>query len=264
MVGRVILAGALAIFPILLILRYFHSRDVHPEPRRVLWGTFWLGVLGIVPVILVGIPVVFLAPRTSSVTMAALYSAFVSAAIPEEALKLWVIRGYCARQRSFDEPMDGIVYGVTAALGFAALENIIYVWGSGWAVALLRAFTSIPLHAAAGAIIGHAVAQARFGPVRRFTVWKGFLKAVLLHGLYDYGLIAMELYASRPIVPASYIGDQLYIFLLLLVFVVLIGSVVWTIRTTRRLRSQQLMSELAREAAARSAASNGDSSMRGV
>jgi len=262
MVGRVILSGALAILPILLILRYFRTRDVQPEARRVLRSTFWLGVLSIVPVILIGVPVILLAPRTASITLAALYSSFVGAAIPEEALKLWVIRGYCARQTSFDEPMDGIVYGVTAALGFAALENIIYVWGSGWTVALLRAFTSIPIHAATGAILGHAVARAQFGPAGRFTVWKGFLSAVAVHGLYNYGLIAMELYANRPVLPASYLGDQVYIFLLLLVFVVLIGSVVWTIRTTRRLRSQQLMSKLAQEAAARPAASDEDSGRR--
>jgi len=246
MISRLVVTAAFALIPILLLLRYFRTRDVHPEPRRVLRQTFWLGVLSVIPVILLALPFTFFVPRSSSVTVTALYLAFLTAAIPEELLKLLVVTRFCARRPSFDEPMDGIVYGVTAALGFAALENILYVWDSGWTTALLRAFTSIPIHAATGAMIGYAVARARFGPAKRFTVWKGFLAAVLVHGLYDYGLIAMELYADSAVLSDEAIGDQIYV-CFLLVLVILIGSVVWTIRTTRRLRSRQLIAEQMRE-----------------
>jgi len=252
MIGRLILTATLALVPILLLLRYFYARDVHPEPRRVLRKTFGLGVLSLIPAVLLALPSVLLEPRFSSVTLAALYAAFVGAAIPEEALKLLVVRGYCARQSSFDEPMDGVVYGVTAALGFAALENVLYVWESGWTTALLRAFTAVPIHAATGAMIGHAVALARFGPPRRHAVWRGFTNAVAVHGLYNFGLIAFELHANRPVLPGHHDDEQVYIFLLLLVFVILLGSVIWTIRTTRQLHSQQVARELAREAASRS------------
>jgi len=249
MIGRLTLAVTLALVPILLILRYFHTRDVHPEPRRVLRVTFALGVASVIPAILLEFLSGWPELPFPSVMLAALYTAFLGAAIPEEALKLAVVRGYCARQSSFDEPMDGVVYGVTAALGFAALENVFFVWRAGWTTAVLRAFTAVPLHAATGAMIGHAVAQARFDLSGRSAIFRGFLGAVVVHGLYDFGLIAIALRADLPEAPGDETNSLVALCLMLLVFAVLIGSIRWVLRTTRRLRAQQLEEESADEIA---------------
>jgi RsiW-degrading membrane proteinase PrsW (M82 family) len=243
MVARAFLTALCTVLPVILLLRYFYTRDLHREPRAVLWKTFVLGILSILPAVLLGVILTIVKPGFSSIAWAALYEALVIAAIPEEALKLLVIRAYSARQRCFNEPMDGLVYGATAALGFAMLENAIYVLNGGWTVALMRAFTAVPMHAACGAILGNAVAQARFGPAKRGAVRKGFCSAVALHGLYDFGLIGIVMIANQPGEPEGTGAGAQVLALLALAAAVLIGAVIWTLRTVRRLRSQQMVGD---------------------
>lgn len=256
MFARVFLTALCTVLPVILLLRYFYTRDLHREPRAVLWKTFVLGILSILPAVLIGVILTVVKPRFSSIAWAALYEALLIAAIPEEALKFLVIRVYSARQRCFNEPMDGLVYGATAALGFAVLENAIYVLSGGWTVALMRAFTAVPMHAACGAILGNAVAQARFGPAKRSAVWNGFASAVALHGLYDFGLIAIVMLADQPGVPEGTSAGAQMLALLALAAVVLIGAVIWTLRSVRRLRSQQMVGDRVSQRATEAAATD--------
>ncbi len=259
MIARSLATALCTALPIILILRYFYSRDLHREPRAVLARTFMYGLLSIVPAVLIGLGLSAVRPGSASIALAALYEAFVIAAIPEEGLVLLVIRGYSARQPSFDEPMDGLVFGVTAALGFAALENAIYALNGGWTTALVRAFTAVPMHAACGAILGNAVAQSEFDPAKRGAIRKGFLAAVTVHGLYDFGLIAVMLLADQPAVPGGDNRGGTMLGLLALVGIVLIGAVIWTLRTMRRLRSQQLATDRVLRRTEESGASDGPS-----
>jgi len=181
-----------AVVPALLLMRYFYIRDLNPEPRGTLVATFVLGVLTVIPLIPLSLSLRWLTQYIASPLLLASYAAFLCAAIPEELLKFVVIERYCTRQKAFDEPMDGIVYGATASLGFAALENIMYVWSGGWYVAVLRAFTAVPAHACFGAIMGYHVGRARLGLAPPSSRWKGLFLAVLLHGLYDLPLFLMR------------------------------------------------------------------------
>lgn len=197
-----------------------------------------LGLLSTVPVIVLAFPLDRFHPRFGGPLQLALYEAFILAAIPEELLKLLVIRLYSARRRSFDEPMDGVVYGATAALGFAALENALYVMDGGWMTALVRAVSAVPMHAAAGAILGYGVARRRFSSSGRAAVWTAWGAAVLVHGLYDFGLLGTAKLAESA--EGSAKEGLAILGLLLLALVVLIGSISWTLRTVRRLRRDQL------------------------
>jgi RsiW-degrading membrane proteinase PrsW (M82 family) len=175
--------------------------------------------------------------------LAALYHAFAVAAIPEELLKLSVVALYCARRVSFDEPMDGVVYGATAALGFAALENVLYVVGGGLAVALARSVTAVPMHAIMGAILGHYIARSRFLlEGRRLDIWKGWAIATLVHGLYDFGPMAILRLAEEETPLAG--RGLLFVALLLLFLGVLITSGLSMRRLVRRLRTEQLEVQL--------------------
>ena len=239
MTGRPILAAVLTALPVFVLLRYFYRKDVHPEPRALLVKTFLLGIVLIAPLYPVAYLLALLAPTASAPWVAAAYEAFVLAAIPEELLKFVVLRAYAARRPAFDEPMDGIVYGATAALGFAAFENALYVWEGGWITALVRAFTSVPMHAACGAILGYFVARSVFEGGGRRALWTGFAWAVLAHGIYDFGLmapVAVWIRQAEKGVPVS-TGA---IWLMLLTVAALGISVVWTVRTVRRLRRGQL------------------------
>jgi RsiW-degrading membrane proteinase PrsW (M82 family) len=226
-----------AIVPSLLLVAYFHSRDVYPEPFRATWLTFGLGVLSVLPVLAVGVPVNRLlagfGPDNAYLSGAA--GAFLSAAIPEECCKFLVVYFYAARHKAFDEPMDGVVYGVVASLGFATLENIMYTSHGGLMVAVLRAVTAVPGHAFYGAVMGYFVGQARFnqGPGRGWLIVQALVWPILLHGLYDLplfimGTLRLELFTAG------------FFVLLGLTLAVLAFSGVWAVVLTRRLRREQI------------------------
>lgn len=182
-----------ALFPGLVLLVWFRNSDKFPEPWPVVFRTFALGVFSVIPIMVAGS---FLKPWLGAVPDTALahagYTAFVLAALPEECFKFLVLVLYSARHMEFDEPMDGIVYGVAVSLGFASLENILYVSKGGLSVALLRAVTSVPGHAMMGAVMGYFVGLCLVKPGRRFALLTAALVfPMIIHGMYDFPLMWM-------------------------------------------------------------------------
>ncbi len=184
-----------SVLPSLLLLWYILSRDVYREPARIILATFLLGLGATLPVVLLAGAVETL------IDIAAMEGpfadgfsrAFLSAAAPEELCKFLVLFFYTSRRREFDEPMDGVVYGVTASLGFATLENILYVAEGGLPVAMVRAATAVPGHAMLGAIMGYYISRARFNPLARKThLLQALAIPILLHGLYDFPLLSLD------------------------------------------------------------------------
>lgn len=246
----IVVAAIGAILPSLLLLRYFYKRDLNPEPRGVLAKTFVFGVLIVVPVLIVALPLMALWPASKSPVLYAIFAAFVCAAIPEEFFKFLVVTRYSARNPAFDEPMDGVVYGVTASLGFATLENILYVADGGWPIALSRAFSAVPMHAFLGAILGYYVGQAKLVEQSGVSARRGLWIAVLLHGLYDFGLLTVSQMAKQGTFdvnepPVEQIG--LALGMLLIALVVLIVAGVWAWRIVRKLRRDQLRGKSRRD-----------------
>jgi RsiW-degrading membrane proteinase PrsW (M82 family) len=231
----IVLAIICAIVPSLLLIWYFYKRDLNPEPREVLIKTFLLGILIVLPVMIFVFPLLLFRPQLNHPMLAGLYCAFLCAAVPEEFFKFLVVTRYSARNPAFDEPMDGVVYGATASLGFATLENILYVAQGGWIVAVARALTAVPCHACLGAILGYYVGQARFKSGRKVSAWLGLLIATVLHALYNFPLFATRgLYKD--------LSGQLGLVLGLLVFflAVFVFEIVWTLRIIQRLRREQV------------------------
>jgi len=223
-----------AVVPSLLLMWFFHARDVFREPPKVLWATFFLGVLTIPGVLLVVLPFEGLVgleeinePYTQGFS-----TAFLHAAVPEEFFKFLVLYFYARRNPAFDEPADGIVYGVASSLGFATLENIMYVVGGGIGTAVMRAFTAVPAHAFFGAIMGYFVGQARFRPHERGKLIAAALFwPMLLHGLYDAPLLTLKAMGEATSAVLPLLGAFL---------VVLVWTSVWALRLAGRLREEQL------------------------
>ena len=191
--------GGSAIVPSLLLLWYIYARDRNPEPRGLLLKTFLLGAAICVPVIPVAMWMEDMGQALAvGIWGSALVQAFLGAAIPEELFKYLVLRQYVWNKPAFDEPLDGVVYGATASLGFATLENILYVSDGGLGVAALRALTAVPGHAFTGVVMGAFLGRARFtqDPQERFGLLAaGFGWAVLLHGAYDTFLMTETAFA---------------------------------------------------------------------
>jgi RsiW-degrading membrane proteinase PrsW (M82 family) len=225
------IALVLAVVPSALILRYFVRRDQFPEPRRAIAITFAWGVGSIVPAVILAL-VLLLAidaafgDRVTDPWLRGAGIAYFGAAMPEELFKFAVLYFYCRRLNDFDEPMDGIVYGVAASLGFATLENILYVVDGGFEIALVRAFTAVPGHALLGVIMGFYFGLAHFEQERRqLLLWAAYLSPVIFHGLYNTVLLAPEEGAATGWA--------------LLVFVVMAVEIWYARRLHRRLRRDQ-------------------------
>jgi RsiW-degrading membrane proteinase PrsW (M82 family) len=172
-----------------VLVRYYYRQDrLRPEPKRLVLRVFLFGLLSA----LVAIPLELLVGQLQRAfdpggIWLPLFKAFVVAGLVEESLKLTVVRMTAFRTEAFDEVMDGVVYTVVAGLGFACLENILYVLGGSLATALVRAVTAVPLHAAASGLMGYWLGLARFAPSRSAALMaRGLGAGVGLHGLYDF------------------------------------------------------------------------------
>jgi RsiW-degrading membrane proteinase PrsW (M82 family) len=234
MLDLIILLAAVA--PALIVLRIFIRWDLFPEPTRVIVATFFWGMASIVPVVLVGF---FFFEQLQSIQdpfWQPVAVAFLGAAIPEELAKFAVLYFFCMRHSHFDEPMDGLVYGMTASLGFAALENIFYLMdaGDGWVeLALLRGFLSVPSHGLDGAIMGFFAGLARFEPQRAKRWWFLALAAPMaLHGMYNVPLFMVDITE-----PAG--EDEPQGFLILLPLLVVAIELIWAVYLFRRLNRDQ-------------------------
>jgi RsiW-degrading membrane proteinase PrsW (M82 family) len=174
-------------------LWYFYRRDrVEPEPRRLVLRVFLYGGLSAIPAGLVEVPF-------AVITGAPLAVAVIAAPVVEELAKLAVVHWTMYRHREFDEPMDGIVYAAAAALGFATVENVLYVatasraaedsavWGHVAGVAVARAVLSVPGHVLFSGMWGYALGVARFsGPAKgRRLVRNGVFAAISLHAVFN-------------------------------------------------------------------------------
>ncbi|MCU1278374.1 MAG: hypothetical protein JWM53_1920, partial [bacterium] len=116
----------------------------------------------------------------------------------EEISKFLAVRLFVYRNKEFNEPLDGIIYAAAAALGFASLENVLYVidWHTGhvqWAALGIRSLLALPGHVIFATTWGYALGRQKFDP--SYRVWPMVALAALLHGLYDFLLM------NRPTQP---------------------------------------------------------------
>jgi RsiW-degrading membrane proteinase PrsW (M82 family) len=118
--------------------------------------------------------------------------AFVIAALVEEFGKRWVVHKVAYGHQAFDEVHDGVLYTIVASLGFACLENILYSVNEP-SIAIIRAFTAVPMHALASGLMGYYLGMAKFAAeeaVKRTLFRQGLTVAVVFHGVYDFFLMS--------------------------------------------------------------------------
>ena len=217
---------ALAIAPGLAICIYIFYRDTHDkEPALNLLMSFFWGMLTIIPALILELSTSGL---TDNSIVGIIINAFVFVALAEEFSKYLALRWYSFRQRSFDEPLDGIIYSVMVSMGFATLENIFYAFQFGLSTAMLRIFTAVPAHATFGILMGYYVGKAKFDFVnRKALLFKGVLAATIAHGFYDAFLFMNENTSIHQYISKDLAG--------LLLFAGAISSLVVAVIFSRRL-----------------------------
>ena len=183
-----ILLASLA--PVFIILFYIYFRDKYEkEPLGMLVKALLLGIFIVIPVIFVERVLMNLMPQSSKVVEAA-YHAFVVAASTEELFKFLALYLLVWKSPNFNEKFDGIVYAVFVSLGFAGVENVLYVMDGGMQTALTRAITAVPAHAIFGITMGYYLGIARmYQELKSKYLIRALLVPILLHGIYDFILM---------------------------------------------------------------------------
>ena len=187
----------LAFAPGAFWLWFFLKRNAYrPESKRVIAVTFFLGMLATLPAGIINTLFVdesLLDSDLSDLGSVALAMLFVVGPA-EETSKFLAVRLYAFRSLYFDEPLKGLVYSTAASLGFASLENLIYVLQFGPEVMIVRAPLSTLSHVIFGAFWGYALGwQAQGGRRGAVAVLAGLACAALAHGLFNLTIFVFPL-----------------------------------------------------------------------
>jgi RsiW-degrading membrane proteinase PrsW (M82 family) len=190
-----VIYAALAMIPITLFMVWLYTRDrLHPEPKRAVYRLFLRGAAIVLPAGLIerllmsswaqgwlsGLPAIFV-------------TAFFVAGMVEEFLKASIVDRGAIESGLVKSPIDCIVYSGAVALGFAAVETILYVTSSGFLTVVLRSVTAVPAHLMFGILMGAAFAESIWGG--RSRAWAYIIPAVA-HGIYDTFALAGGLIAD--------------------------------------------------------------------
>ncbi|WP_170007498.1 glutamic-type intramembrane protease PrsW [Bacillus fonticola] len=171
------------IAPGFALLSYFYLRDNYDqEPISVVIRAFMFGALLVFP--LMFIQYVF---EVEGIWQSLFAKSFLSIGFLEEFFK-WFVLFYTAYTHvEFDDPYDGIVYAVSVSLGFATMENILYLLANGVEYALGRALLPVSSHALFGVIMGFYIGKGKFSnqPLKSRFLFLSLLVPIFLHGTYD-------------------------------------------------------------------------------
>jgi RsiW-degrading membrane proteinase PrsW (M82 family) len=198
--------GTAAVAPALLILWLVIAAGERPGSPAKVWTAFFLGAASISLLGVARAPFMSILAAPESPWVGQVLHSLLGVALPEEAVKILVIVAISARRRPFADPMDTVIYGAAAGLGFAAYENLAYLvqhadmWRS---LAALRSVLTVPFHGALGVIAGAYLAIARSGTAlgahRHHRDWARISSRILvllgpmaLHAGFDFPLLTLQ------------------------------------------------------------------------
>ncbi|MBO6025600.1 MAG: PrsW family intramembrane metalloprotease [Bacteroidales bacterium] len=183
-----------SIAPAILLMFFIYFKDKYQkEPFGSLVKAYFTGMLAIVSTMLMVTITDYTIGLIPYLNETVFYDSFITAGIPEEVSKFLVFMVFIWNDKNFDEYFDGIVYASFISLGFATVENIMYVLPSGLGVGIMRAVLSVPGHFFFGIILGYFLSLAKFNKSKRgLYIFLGLLFAILAHGLFDWLLMFSE------------------------------------------------------------------------
>lgn len=194
---QVALSGAI---PAVIAMWLFDRLDAkRPEPRSTRRLVVLVGMVSVIPALSLELAIASLAAgriEPQITYQGSSFQAFVVAAGVEEACKIIMVYWVVWRRPEFDERMDGIVYATRGGLGFALVENVLYLLGQhslqGQIIVWVeRALLAVPGHAMWTGMIGAMAARRRFDGTG-LGLLGGYLLAVAFHGLYDLSVFVQQ------------------------------------------------------------------------
>ena len=189
-----------------MVLWLVIAADERPGPPARVWTAFLLGAASISLLGVARAPFMPILNAPENPWVMQVVNSVFGVAAPEEIVKILVIVAVSARRTRFADPMDTVVYGAAAGLGFAAYENLAYlvqhqeIWQS---LAALRSVLTVPFHGSLGVIAGAYLALARAGTAlgahRHHRDWARISSRVMillgplaLHAAFDFPLLTLQ------------------------------------------------------------------------
>lgn len=190
----------LAVLPSLIWLFFYLKEDPHPEPRFWLFIIFLMGIALAPLVIFSEMALSRIFNFFTAIPLESGLLIFVIAPIIEETAKYGIVHLTLNKNPVLDEPVDGMIYVIVAALGFAAIENIFAIFsfvsigapgyfGAAFNFISMRFISAVALHGLASGIAGYYFSKFYF--IKRdfrLIIWGLFL-AASLHGVYNFLII---------------------------------------------------------------------------
>ena len=183
----------ISLAPVMAIIIFIYWKDkLDKEPKKLLFYSFLMGILSIVVTLIISYVINgFSLEHSDDSNYRSLLSCILGIGLVEEFSKFIFVRFYCYKKDAFNEPFDGITYAVMVSMGFAALENILYVFDNGMSVGIARMFTAVPAHAVFAIIMGYYLGVQKIHH-KKYAGIIGLFLAAIIHGLYDYFLFNLE------------------------------------------------------------------------
>lgn len=192
----IILSAAIA--PGLALFSYFYLRNqMATEPRRTLLQTFIFGLMITFPIMFIQ----YVMQEEAVITNPYLVNVVFSSSL-EEFFKWMIIFAFIYRHMEFDDPYDGILYGAAVSLGFATVENILYLLTFGIDTAFMRALLPVSSHALFGVVMGYYFGKSKFSNNNHSLEYLvlSFGAPLILHFIYN-SIMMFEGYWTYLIAP---------------------------------------------------------------
>ena len=187
---------ALAVLPVIFFVGWIHFKDRYEkEPPLKLIEYFLLGIL--VSILAIFLELYFSKLNIFSGIAGALYTAFFVAAFTEEGLKSIILIPVLLKEKNFNEKLDGIIYSIFLSLGFATIENIIYLMRErldlSFELGITRGLISIPSHIMFAITMGYYISKYKFSKEddnrrNKYLIYAVIIP-ILLHGVFDFILM---------------------------------------------------------------------------
>lgn len=191
-----ILTLILAVLPTIILGYFVYRKDIlEKEPIELLVVLFFSGVLSTIPAAILENIIMNIIPQTRNNTLNAFILAFFCIALIEEGYKALFVYKITFKNKNFNHIYDGIVYSVFTSLGFATLENLLYVLKYGTGTGILRALVSVPAHAFFGVFMGYYMGIAKYNSIAnnqtkfKKNILLSISLPIIFHGIFDFLLL---------------------------------------------------------------------------
>lgn len=226
---QIFLLLLISILPVFLLGLFIYMRDKDKEPFGLLIKLFFGGILSCILVLIISalmdfIPL-FASDREDLNLFQLFINVFIGIALVEEFSKWLFAFLFSYKHKAFDQFYDMLIYCAFVALGFACIENILYVFSGGLGTGIMRAFMAVPGHVCDGIFMGYNLGLAKINALNgrkgkeKKYIFFSLLVPTIAHGIYDYCLMSEN------------------IFLILLFFLLLIAMYVFILIKIKKVSS---------------------------